>query len=357
MTLTELNYTVRKFAPILVIFVLVIFMLFLAVQLLLLYLNSSRPQVVETPPAPSFNIAFNKIKPPIIPQAASSDRYTYVLDTLDGTPNVENATGAATIYFLPKQNASFGFLSQIYLMAEAAGFNTEVTQHRMSDDRAIFEDGKNKLEIDISNFNFSYDFILTEEDIRFEGGRILSENELHSQASAFLSKMSRYPSDLAQGKKNIIYLNFNSENNEVATLDSAEGANMAEVDFYRPDINGYPIVTSTYYNSPHYVLFGFDASGNRVVRAQVKFIERSQDQTGQYPIRTSEQAWQDLQAGKGNVVSSTKESGEIVIKKIFLAYYDPDVYQEYLQPVYVFLGDDKYVGYVPAVTDEYLLTE
>lgn len=357
MTLTELNYTVRKFAPFAVISVLVVFMLFLAVQLLLLYVSSQQKQVVQAPPQAIINATFNKIKPPIIPQSNPSNRYTYVLDTLDGTANVENATSAATIYFLPEQTASFGFLSQIYLMAEAAGINTEVTQHRLSDNRAIFDDGKNKLDIDISNFNFSYDFVLTQDDVSFDGSRIPTENELQNQASNYLSKISRYPTDLAQGKKNIIYLHFNSESNEVATLDSPEGANMAEIDFYRPDINGYPMVTSTYYNSPHYVLFGFDTRGNRVVRAQVKFIEKSEDQIGQYPLRSAEIAWQNLQEGKGMVVSSTKTSGEIVIKKVFLAYYDPDVYQEYLQPVYVFLGDDKYVGYVPAVTDEYLLAE
>lgn len=40
---------------------------------------------------------------------------------------------------------------------------------------------------------------------------------------------------------------------------------------------------------------------------------------------------------------------------MFLGYFDPDVYQEYLQPVYVFIGDDDFVSYVPAVSGEYLV--
>ena len=115
-----------------------------------------------------------------------------------------------------------------------------------------------------------------------------------------------------------------------------------------------PVVTSSYYNSPHYVLFAYDINGLKVVRAQVKYFEASMDQSGLYPIKTSDQAWADLQKGVGYVVSSNKPDGQIAVKKIVLAYFDPDVYQEYLQPVYVFLGDDKFAAYVPAVTDEYI---
>jgi GTP cyclohydrolase III len=39
---------------------------------------------------------------------------------------------------------------------------------------------------------------------------------------------------------------------------------------------------------------------------------------------------------------------------MFLAYLDLDAYAEYVQPVYVFLGNDNFVGYVPAIDDKYL---
>ena len=40
---------------------------------------------------------------------------------------------------------------------------------------------------------------------------------------------------------------------------------------------------------------------------------------------------------------------------MFMGYYDPDIYQGYLEPVYVFLGTDNFVAFVPAVIDEYLI--
>lgn len=354
MTLTELNYYVRKFTPLGVIFFLVVLMIFLAVQLIFLYLNSQQSTQVEPTQKATIDTAFNNIGAPIIPQARSSDAYTYVIDTLDGTPNVENATEAATVYFIPKATASFGSLSTVSLMAKEAGFDTEVTQPKISDNVATFDDGKKKLVIDMASFNFSFDYVLTQEDINFDSSDVPSERDLTSRATAFFSNLDRYPQELAKGTQNIMYMNFNAGSKEIQSLETSEGANMAEIDFYRPDINGYPVVTSTYYNSPHYVLIGFSPAGDRIVRAQVKLYEISKDQIGQYPLRTAELAFGDLQAGKGLVVSSTQEAGQVTIKKVFLAYYDPDVYQEYFQPVYVFLGDNNYVGYVPAVTEQYI---
>ncbi len=356
MTLTELNYYVRKYSPIGVIFLLVIVILFFSFQLLFLYLQSQSTGPVAPAEIP-INAVFNKIKSPVIPQSRSPQSYTYILDTIDGTTTVEHATSAANVYFIPKPTATFGFISQIYLMAETMGIDTKVTQHTLRDTTAEFNDGKRKLEININNYNFNYDFVFTPEDINFETVNIPNSDRLESEAASILNRINRYPAELAQGKKNIIYLNFNSETKDLTTLQTSEGANMAEVDFYRPDIDGYPIATSTYYNSPNYVLFAFDNNNLKVVRAQISLLERSLDQVGTYPVKTSTQAWEEFNKGAGYVVSATAESGDVKIKKIFFAYYDPDVYQEYFQPVYVFLGENNFVGYLPAVTAEYILPE
>jgi hypothetical protein len=38
-----------------------------------------------------------------------------------------------------------------------------------------------------------------------------------------------------------------------------------------------------------------------------------------------------------------------------LVYLDPDFYQPYLQPVYLFIGEDNFSAFVPAVSFEYLI--
>ncbi|CAN5124771.1 hypothetical protein BH09PAT2_BH09PAT2_06620 [soil metagenome] len=355
MTLTEINFYVRKSAPLAIIVVLVLLTLFFAIRLVLL-INSVNP---NTPTASAANIklntVFNKITPLEIANVGTSGNFTYTLDTLDGTANADTATSAASVFFLRKPAPSFGFLDEIYGMAKTAGIDTEITKHVLTDRIATFDDGRRKLTIDIDNFNFNYEYYLDRDEELFNRN-LTTATQLEGQGSGFLTKMGKYNPELAKGKRNTIYLRYEKDTKQISSLESAENANMVEVDYYRPDIDGFPVVTTSYYNSPDYVMFAAKGNAYEVVKAQIKYFEKTTDQIGTYPLRTADQAFDDLKKGKGLVISAGQPDGEIKIKKVFLAYYDPDVYQEYMQPVYVFLGENKFVGYVKAVTDEYLST-
>lgn len=345
--------------PVAVISGLTILIMVFGARLIMLYFeiqSTPPPPIVQTAPA-YVNPSFGKIKEPEIPNSTVSSSYTWVLDTLDATPNFPEATSAATVYFVPQQTASFGFLSRIYSMAQAVGIDTESIEHRIDDKTASFDDGRRQLDMDIRSYNFSYTYRVTSEDPIEQNADQNLESSLISQATAFLTKINRYPPDLVQGNKNVIYMRIDTASNQITTLDGPEGANMAEVDFFPQDIDGRPTVTSTYYNSPHFVLLLFTGREMTVARAAVSYHERSADQMGMYPLRTPAQAWEDLQAGKGRVVSSSRQSGEVKVQRVFMAYYQPETYQEYIQPVYVFLGEERFVAYVPAITQEYLLGE
>ncbi len=132
-------------------------------------------------------------------------------------------------------------------------------------------------------------------------------------------------------------------------------ANLVEVDFYRPDIDEYPIVSPKYFNSQNYVLLVFYEEGFKILAAQVRFFEKSEEQVGIYPLITGREAYEKLKTGRAYIVTFPKDTKDIIIKKMFLGYLDPDVYQTYLQPVYIFLGDDNFVSYVAAIRDDYLI--
>jgi len=76
---------------------------------------------------------------------------------------------------------------------------------------------------------------------------------------------------------------------------------------------------------------------------------------GIYPLKSGDLAWEELTKGKGIVLSNPKEKKEVVIKQMSLAYLDPDFYQPYLQPVYLFIGEDNFSAFVPAVSFDYLI--
>ncbi len=345
----------RKLAPFVIIVILVLLTIYFSIRLLLIVTSLETTTPKTTTPTIAINPIFNKIKPPRIIEAGTSGNFTYVLDTLDGTTNVENATTAASVYFFKKPAATFGFLDEIYTMAKTVDIDTDITKHVLKDRIAQFDDGRKKLEIDIDTFNFSYEYYLDRDEELFNRELGNLGTQVDSVATNFLGKMGKYNRELAQGKRNTIYLRYEKDTRKINTLEAAEGANMVELDFYRPDIGMYPVVTSTYFNSPHYVMVAPKGNQTHVVRAKISYFETATDQVGVYPLRTGDKALEDLKGGKGLVISSPQPDGEVKIKKIFLAYYEPDFYQEYMHPVYVFLGENKFVAYVLAVTDEYLL--
>jgi hypothetical protein len=165
--------------------------------------------------------------------------------------------------------------------------------------------------------------------------------------------MGRYPEELSKGKTNIIYLAYNVETKELSVTNTPESANMVEVDFYRPDIEEHPIVSPKYFNSQNYVLMMFYENTYKVIRAQVQFYEKSTEQVGKYPLKTGQEAFEELKKGKAIVSQRPEGVKNLTIKEMILGYFDPDEYQEYLQPVYVFLGDKDhpFVGFVPAVAN------
>lgn len=346
MTLTEVSYYGRRFAPIAVLFFLVFLIFFYALKLLFFALQGPTKEIVYTDPV------FGKINKPFVKEASSSGGLNFTLDTVEGQP--VTASEAAKVYFLPAATTRFGYREKIYLIAKTLGFDTALIKHRLIDTDAVFTDSKQKVIIDITNFNFSYQYDFDSDRKLFENTITPSATEIQNKAIDFLKTVGRYPDELAKGKTNIIYLTYNQLDRSFTPVEKLQEANTVEIDFYRPDIDGFPMISPNYFNSQNYVIMVFYDGGMKILRSQIKFFEKSDTQVGVYALKTGDAAWNELKEGKGMVVSDTKNLNNISIKKMFLGYLDPSVYQSYLQPVYVFLGDNNFVSYVPAISNDFL---
>lgn len=350
MTLTELSYYSRKLLPFVIIFSIVFMAFFYMIKLLFVYLGGTKKAGVYT------NTAFGKIKKPFVKDASSSASFSFTLDTVEGEP--VTATDAAKIFFLPPSATRFGYREKIYLMAKVFGFNTEFVKHKLVDKEANFSDLYQNLNIDITNFNFSYKYKFEKNPGLFTNTTIPEKSVAENKAIDFLKSVSRYPDELSKGKLNTIFLSYNPQTDEFSVSKRPQEANMIEVDFYRPDIEGtpqnIPIVSPKYFNSQNYVLMVFQDKDYKILKAQVRFFEKSNEQVGVYPLKDGNLAWSQLKKGKGIVAQTPKNQGPIIIKKMFMGYLDPDIYQDYLAPVYVFLGENNFVSYIPAVKDDYL---
>lgn len=321
------------------------------IQLFFVALNAPRPQ--STP----INTIFDAVKPPVISEASPSAKFSFTLDTVEGKPIT--ATQSAQVYFLPPSTTRFGYREKIYLMAQNKsyfGLDTQSIKYNLIGQEAIFKDNDEELRVDITTFNYSYEYFISSRSATFVSSAIPSRKEIETKAIDFLKEVGRYPQELAQGKPHIIYLSYDVNLNSITPVDRPQEANLVEVDFYRPDVNEAPIVPPRYFNSQNYVIMGFlpRESRPKIIRAQIKFFEKSEEQVGVYAVKSGEAAFNELKEGKGLIVSGNIDNKNIAIKKMFLGYFDPDEYQDYLQPVYVFLGDNHFAAYVSAVDNTIL---
>ena len=348
MNLTELSYNIRKALPYVILSILVIFILFYSVNLIL--------QIVELNKVPQVytNTTFGKIKAPQIKNIASSVGLDFTLDTVEGKP--VTATDTARVFYLPPPVSRFGYREKIYLIAKTLGFNTDITKYQLKGETATLDDLTQALSVDIRNFNFTYKYNFENNPDLFTSAITPTTQESQSKAIDFLQKIDKYPDEFTQATLNTIFFKYDPQTKELKQLSKNVSANLVEVDFYRPDIDGFPIVSPSFFNSQNYVLMMMTASGEaRIIKAQVGFFEKSDQQVGYYPVKTGDQAYQELKQGKGIVVSNPQQKKKIIIKTMKLGYLDPDFYQNYLQPVYIFIGDNDFVAYVAAITDDYIL--
>ncbi|OGK59098.1 hypothetical protein A3G65_03785 [Candidatus Roizmanbacteria bacterium RIFCSPLOWO2_12_FULL_37_7b] len=148
MTLSEFSFTVRRAAPVVILGFTLFIVFFVLMRMLFTALRPSAPQTVYTP-------AFGKIDP-----ITFSQKIDYPPNPLFTIDNIEcrpiTASSSADIYFVPQPTSRFGYAQALSFMAKAVGFSPE-TNYALTGTEAVYENGSQRLKVDISNFNFTFD--------------------------------------------------------------------------------------------------------------------------------------------------------------------------------------------------------
>ena len=103
-------------------------------------------------------------------------------------------------------------------------------------------------------------------------------------------------------------------------------------------------------------LIGSGVAKSELVEANFSHqrINREPETQATYPLKTAEEAFNELKEGGGFLASYYGNESQILIKEVYLAYYLGVTPQEYLMPVVVFEGPNGFFAYVSAVNDEAL---
>lgn len=354
MTLTELAYYVRRFFPLMILSIIIIFILYIVYKIAELSTPPISTQISPTPTP-----AFGQITLPSFENFPKTPKNKeYFIDTISGIP--ETATTSAKIAFVPELTANFGFREKASVLAKALGFDYNTQEAKLKDKLYTVVDNTRRLEFEIDTFNYTFTQDFSEETkVVFANATIPPEDVIKQRALELMRTLNRFPSEIAQSTQTITYFSY-QEGSGSATMAEVvtdpNQSNMIEVDFFPPKYNDFETVTQDYFTSPNFIVFVPQKNGKDfVIRAQVKVYSPSPETVSFYPLITGDDAFAELSNGNAYLVAGQISDVQVVnIKRIYTAYMYPNKYAPYLTPVYVFTGDNGFVSYVPAVAPLWL---
>ncbi len=184
----------------------------------------------------------------------------------------------------------------------------------------------------------------------------LVEKQLPSREQAIkdvynlLGKVGEATNDLAEDESVVTYLK--GAGGAYQSADSLSDADFIRIDLFRKKYKEtFAFVTPRAEQGTVRVILSSNSKAGKVVRMEYNYFPIDYTVIETYPLRPVQQAWEELQAGKGFVAQIDNGISAITIRKVTLAYFDSFEPQKYIQPVYVFSGDNHFVGYVQAVKD------
>lgn len=359
MTLTEFKQMLNRALVVLFIFLIAYFSLGAA---------WGRIQPVLFPPKiPPPEVAFGKLPPLGIPSLPLKEGSTpqYIVDTKTGRlPN--DLPDRLKVYALEVPTPSPLSGQRAGELAVKLGFSGE--PKRLSSSEHSFEDkGKGRtLKINITTGNF-----LLETDIKKlsepDLGQPPSKAAAAEKAKNFLRGLNLLTDDYESGRAEATYMRIEGE--ALRKVQSLSEAQLTRVDLYR-EVEERPILGSRPLEGLIYVVLA--EKQEPVVSFYSWPIDVPMSST--YPLRTVAEAWEKVQAGQAQTVFLGPFKGDpfasyeplapekIYVRQIYLAYFDSEKFQDFLQPVYVFEGIGltadrrqlKYIAYVPAIADAWL---
>lgn len=270
----------------------------------------------------------------------------------DKLPNLGNQ---ARVYVVFRTDKNFLALETETQTAKQLGFDSEAKL--ISPNTYEFSNNNNqKLVVNILDGSFRLKYPYNEDQMLMTNYNMPDKTELIAKAKAFLNEAKKMPTDIKTAEPKVSY--WKNDGSGLKQVSSQSEANMARIDFYRDAVYDEVKIMSTDINrAPISVLIsGSNISGKDIVDIDYKYVSIDRGSFATYPIKSTEEALTDLKNSKYWPVSDVAEK-DVTIRKIYLAYFEPAVLTNFMEPIYVFEGDsktgNKFVAYVSAVVDKF----
>lgn len=293
-----------------------------------------------TPPPPP-QVGFGKLPPPDFVLNANN-KYAYSIDTLSGKLPV--FPNQIKVYQMEENKADLLGLSKANSLVANVGFTDPPTAISQNVYQWTNEDKTLTMNINELDFNLSSNFLASSTPTFSH-----TTDEAKDTAISFLQNIGLFPQD---ADSTLIQTGiYQIKNYSLVPATSLSNTQAVGVSFFQKNIDGLSIFYPEFSISPMNFLVG-ESKGTLDVVESNFFHQKSGTVGSTYPIKTSNEAFAELKKGKAFIAKGPDQK-TVNIKNILLGYYISDKKQNFLEPVFVFEGDD-FAAYVPAILGQWL---
>ncbi|KKU09530.1 MAG: hypothetical protein UX13_C0038G0012 [Candidatus Woesebacteria bacterium GW2011_GWB1_45_5] len=300
------------------------------------------------PPPPT--VKFGKLPAVLFPDTNPSVKLSYVLETPGG--GLPKLPTQVKVFFMPKINPTLLALDVAKEKARALRFTSEPQQISDTVYRFVNPDVPSAFEINIVTgvFSISYDLIAdrTPLNVKPPAAEVAA-----AQFRSSLSAAGILPEDLAGPTSNEF---FKLSDGRLESALSLSEADVTKVNLYRKSYDNLPSLTGDPDEANVWaIISGSTNRGQQIVAAEYHYFPVDESQFSTYPIKTAEEAFNELSAGQAFITNLglAKDGTTLKIRRVYLAYFDPETPTDFFQPIFVFEGDNSFTAYVPAVSADY----
>lgn len=294
------------------------------------------------PPPPPAEEKFGKLAPITFPTSTNTIP-ALKKNTVSGSWPTFSTT--IPVYKLKENLPTITALQTGRIKAASLGYTQNQQALSTTEYKWTKDSSNNTLLYNITSFNFSVDSdYLTNASLPVEDLR--SKELLMNASLSFIDALGADRVDIDATKTVISYFFIN--NGQPSEVEDPTNASVARIYLIQNPVNTIPIYYPTAELSSLHLMLSGPKAGS-VVSARYNHFSPDLGQFSTYPLKTAEEAFNDLQNGKGYIAKPTTAS-TVDITDVSLGYYlSEDPNQKYLMPIIVFTGVNNFQAYTNAL--------
>lgn len=303
-----------------------------------------------TPPPPP-TVSYGKLPAIIFPTQGDLPSFTYSVNTVTGT--LPDLGDRATVHKIKSIQPNLLALDNAKTALNAVGFTNNPKPVNETDYSWTNNETPAKtIMLNIQTDNFALTSSYKDDATIDQATNLPDQTHAIGAINDFLTNLKAVPDDIDDSKTKISL--FAISNGTLAPATSLSSAQIVRVDLFQKDVDKLPIYYSQpSYSSMNFLLGSTDTLDPQIVEAHF-FHQSISSDSATYPIKTAQNAVDDLKAGKVYIASYPPETTQITIRNITLGYFMSNSQQPYLMPIIILQGDNNFFAYDSAVTDEWI---